>query len=274
MRPVIMFDMDETLLHTVCSTSESKSAYQEAKERADANREAAIKGYTSGSANSIKMAEARNKLAEQYESLANALLFAPVLDKQFSANKDCRVVINPEALTAIATAAQHADIVIFTAASRDYAEDALEKTGLLKFFQKPESTSRDWTKNKIPNNVFCLDESPNMMNTTNTPWVLIDDTPAIGKVKQVYPQSTRDCWQQMVVQINPFNEFNAALGNGLLLAVNEALNRVTSLDWGKRCPISGKSTAVSNPSDRLTSVKYPKLRYCCADHKNKYDGNF
>lgn len=292
MRPVIMFDMDETLLHTYCSSSESMSAEDEVKATASKNREAAIKGYVEGSAGKIKMAEARNRLADQYEALAHALSKAPKLDAKYSANKDCRVLINPEAMTAISSAAQFADIVVFTAATREYAEDALAKVGLSQFFIYPAPGN----SRKIINNVFCLDENPDLINTTNTPWVLIDDTPAISKVKQVYPESKSESWQDMVIQVNAFNEFNVVAGNGLLAAVSEALKRVTSIDWGKRCPISGKRTGMmgsTNPAranqfsalsgdaantptttlkNPLASIKHPQVVYCCAEHKNKYDG--
>jgi hypothetical protein len=99
---------------------------------------------------------------------------------------------------------------------------------------------------------------------------LIDDTPAVGKVRMIYPQASLDVCNELVVRVVPFNFKSINIGNNLVEAAQEALRRVTSPGWGVRCPTSGKRTARQNPPQTKRTSAGVNLSFCCAEHKNNF----
>jgi hypothetical protein len=246
MRPLVMLDMDETLLHSVENNKENYV------KREHDHREHSIRRYVKGD---IKAAQGLERIADEYAAIVAA--YARVRpSKQYIS------IPNPEAETAIALLAASADICIFTAATREYAIEALTNSNLIRFFGS--SIAEQDRK------VICLDEPHEMRNSTNRPWALIDDLQALGKVREVYPKASIETCAELVVRVEPFTVKNLRTGNGLVVAAQEALRRVTSPAWGVRCPTSGKRTARQNPPQTLTTASGVNLSFCCAEHKRDF----
>ena len=246
LRPLVMLDMDETLLHSI---ENNKDNYIK---RAKVNRDHSIKRYASGD---FRAAQGLERVADEYDAIVAAY-------DRVKTSKRYISIPNPEAEVAIAFLASSADICIFTAAEREYALEALTNCNLTRFFG---SSLAEQDKR-----VICLDEPHDLVNRTNRPWVLIDDLQAIAKIRDVYPKADIETCAELVVRVEPFTTKNLVTGNGLVAAAQEALRRVTSPAWGVRCPTSGKRTARQNPQQTLTTPQGVSLSFCCAEHKRDF----
>lgn len=163
MRPVIFFDLDETLIfaHNWMFDADPRIRIKSAIDK--------MKGSTD---------ELKLRIALRYRRELEMFESAPIIRLGQGATFSIQVLDGT--FEEVRRAGQFAELHIFTAAAPEYAEAALTATGLRPFFKSVISLIEAEIE---PAAYFSF--------LGNRPWILIDDTPAKDKLKALRSISSR-----------------------------------------------------------------------------------
>ncbi len=170
---LVFVDLDETLIHTLTepfAIDARIARYAEQLETAHAH----------GDTDAMRLANYKLNNVVRVKAIWEAAHPFPEYDSY------ARVAVRPGAVEGLEALYGLGDVIVFTAARHDYAEDALRRAGLRHLVQQ----------------VFSLQDNPCMKWSHMRPRVLLDDTHASEKLEAlgILPENA----SLALIQVEPF----------------------------------------------------------------------